>query len=223
MSMSSAGPVVGRSPHWTGSSSRVDAPKRPSGVVYRLSCSDRIRPPRPASRDGTAAVRIYLYRCFDRDGQLIYAGITDDVERRRKEHAAEKFWWPDVARVTTMAFENRLQALWAEWAVITTCAPVYNKAAVLPPVPTALPRPDGVDPAVVPLDITANGKMRTRDHILSILIDAHPEGCTSGQIGVSLDQRNAGVTRTHRQDVLKAMKAAGEIVRSSVGSYSLTQ
>lgn len=29
----------------------------------------------------------YLYRCFDREGQLLYAGITDDVERRKREHA----------------------------------------------------------------------------------------------------------------------------------------
>lgn len=82
---------------------------------------------------------IYLYRCFDRDGQLLYVGITDDVERRKREHAKEKFWWPDVAKVTTMAFETREAALWAEWAVITTCHPVYNKAAVRPATPDHLP------------------------------------------------------------------------------------
>lgn len=74
----------------------------------------------------------YLYRCFDREGQLLYVGVADDVERRKRQHAGEKYWWHDVARVTKMAFPRRIEALWAEWAVITTCAPLYNATATIP-------------------------------------------------------------------------------------------
>lgn len=77
----------------------------------------------------------YLYRCFDRDGQLLYVGVTDNVERRKREHAKDKFWWHDVARVTRMAFQRRIEALWAEWAVISTCGPIYNCSATIPVVP----------------------------------------------------------------------------------------
>jgi hypothetical protein len=77
-------------------------------------------------------VNTYLYRCFDRDGQLLYVGITDDVDRRLRQHAVDKFWWPDVTKVTRMAFQRRTEALWAEWAVITTCHPIYNGTAAVP-------------------------------------------------------------------------------------------
>lgn len=79
----------------------------------------------------------YLYRCWDVYGHLIYVGITDDVARRKRDHARDKHWWPDVARVTVMAFPRRVEALWAEWAVITSCSPTYNKSAVLPTTPDA--------------------------------------------------------------------------------------
>lgn len=77
----------------------------------------------------------YLYRYFDDTGQPLYAGITGDVERRKREHAKGKHWWPEVARVTTMSFERRIEALWAEWACITTFQPVYNRSAVVPEAP----------------------------------------------------------------------------------------
>lgn len=95
---------------------------------------------------------IYVYRCWDREGQLLYVGITADVERRRNQHAQEKYWWSDVSRVTSMAFQTRFEALWAEWAIITTCNPVYNRVAVPPLMPapaTDAPpptRPNGSKP-----------------------------------------------------------------------------
>lgn len=88
----------------------------------------------------------YLYRCFDREGELLYAGITDDVERRKREHAKDKFWWRDVARVTKVAFPRRIEALWAEWAVISTLKPAYNRA-VSPPDGAPEPTPAAQIPA----------------------------------------------------------------------------
>jgi predicted GIY-YIG superfamily endonuclease len=74
----------------------------------------------------------YLYRCFDRYGVLLYVGITDDPDRRMQDHAVEKFWWNDVATKTHMAFKTREQALWAEWAVISTCHPLHNRRTSAP-------------------------------------------------------------------------------------------
>jgi hypothetical protein len=76
----------------------------------------------------------YLYRCFDRDGQLLYVGVSDNVDRRLRQHVVDKFWWGDVTKVTRMAFPRRIEALWAEWAVISTCHPIYNGVAAVPPV-----------------------------------------------------------------------------------------
>lgn len=82
---------------------------------------------------------VYLYRCFDLDGQLLYVGITDNVDRRKKEHSKDKHWWRDVSRVTRMAFQTRTEALWAEWAVISTCNPIYNGVIAVPVLPAVLP------------------------------------------------------------------------------------
>jgi len=88
----------------------------------------------------------YLYRCFDQYGVLLYTGISDDPDRRMKEHATDKFWWGDVTKTTRMAFETREQALWAEWAVISTCHPLHNRQLSAPsehrcPPPPTLPDP----------------------------------------------------------------------------------
>lgn len=77
----------------------------------------------------------HLYRCWGRDGQLLYVGITDDMDVRRRHHARHKHWWGDVAKVTTMSFERRIEAQWAEWAVITTSGPTYNRSIAMPPAP----------------------------------------------------------------------------------------
>jgi hypothetical protein len=73
-----------------------------------------------------------MYRCFDRFGTLLYAGVTDGLNQRMRQHATEKFWWGDVEKTTSMAFATREQGEWAEWAVITTCNPLYNAKASIP-------------------------------------------------------------------------------------------
>ncbi len=89
----------------------------------------------------TAAV--FLYRLYGVRGQLLYAGIADDVEVRLEKHAVEKIWWAQVTRVEVMAFGNRQQALWAEWAVVSTCRPTYNRIMYPPAVS------DGTPPGIV--------------------------------------------------------------------------
>lgn len=78
-------------------------------------------------------MKTYLYRCYDRSGALLYVGITDALGRRMAQHASGKPWWGDVADTTSTAFGTREQALWAEWAVITTCRPAHNVRVAIPP------------------------------------------------------------------------------------------
>jgi predicted GIY-YIG superfamily endonuclease len=111
----------------------------------------------------------YLYRCFDRDGQLLYVGVTDNVERRKREHAKDKFWWHDVARVTRMAFQRRTEALWAEWAVISTCAPVYNCSATIP----LVPGDRSATPALRVVDGTATSADATVEALADTLTEKH--------------------------------------------------
>lgn len=139
-------------------------------------------------------MKTYLYRCWDREGQLLYAGIAGDVNQRTAQHSKSKFWWSDVVRVTRVAFETRFEALWAEWAVISTCGPVYNRAVCPPPAPGAAeletPEPMEAASAPVPGELLrmeaqlAPDHLRhhPRDRMRDMVRDAHPSGIGVGKI-----------------------------------------
>ena len=81
--------------------------------------------------DGTSgleapAKRTALYRMFDRDGALLYIGISDRFGRRWSEHAAKQFWWPDVQRQTVDWYDSRSEAADAEAAAICSEQPRFN-------------------------------------------------------------------------------------------------
>ena len=43
-----------------------------------------------------------LYRCFGEDDELLYVGITYDLNARIKEHrSTSSRWWPQVERIAT--------------------------------------------------------------------------------------------------------------------------
>jgi hypothetical protein len=67
-----------------------------------------------------------LYRFYDKESQLLYAGITVDLPRRLIQHSKDKFWWHDVALKTIEYFDNRALALAAETQVVLEENPVYN-------------------------------------------------------------------------------------------------
>lgn len=71
-------------------------------------------------------VRTALYRLYDRDGELLYVGITDSPKRRFKDHADDKCWWPDVTARTVDWLPTRAHALAAEAQAIRTESPRFN-------------------------------------------------------------------------------------------------
>lgn len=67
-----------------------------------------------------------LYRLHDHSGELLYVGITDCPERRWKDHAKDKPWWPDVNDRSVEWLPDRSHALAAEAAAIRAERPRYN-------------------------------------------------------------------------------------------------
>lgn len=71
-------------------------------------------------------VRTALYRLRDKDGTLLYVGITDNPERRWPQHAADKSWWAAVTDLSLKWYPSRELALDAEGHAIRTEKPLYN-------------------------------------------------------------------------------------------------
>lgn len=68
-----------------------------------------------------------LYRHFDKEGQLLYVGISfRAVERLMKGHKNNAHWFDQVARIEIERFPSRSEALQAEKAAISKDQPKYN-------------------------------------------------------------------------------------------------
>ncbi|MFI8279777.1 hypothetical protein ACIGBH_33735 [Streptomyces sp. NPDC085929] len=75
--------------------------------------------------------RTALYRLWDAEGALLYAGITHYPEARWIQHAMEKKWWHLVAGKTVEWFETREQALLAEGRASREERPRYDQSGRL--------------------------------------------------------------------------------------------
>jgi excinuclease UvrABC nuclease subunit len=83
---------------------------------------------RPAQYTTTTPnVPTSVYRYYDRDGMLIYVGITSRGARRNYEHNRSKDWWPYVARQEVDHYETRDQALKRERSLIIRHRPPFNR------------------------------------------------------------------------------------------------
>jgi len=68
-----------------------------------------------------------LYRIYGERGSLLYVGMTDEYERRMRNHS-EKWWWREVRRIDTTDFKSRAEAKAAETRAIKSERPLYNRA-----------------------------------------------------------------------------------------------
>ncbi|MEH0578951.1 hypothetical protein QBA54_31780 [Streptomyces sp. B21-108] len=67
-----------------------------------------------------------LYRLYAADGTPLYFGISNDPDRRFKQHRDSKPWWPQVAHDTIEWYPSRDRALAAESTAIKAETPAYN-------------------------------------------------------------------------------------------------
>lgn len=92
--------------------------------------------------NATPALGTDLYRLYDADGTLLYIGISKSTMARMAQHAGQKSWWHEVARIEIAHVQGtRSHAEYEERIAIIQESPKYNKAhkdaVLLPrPVPT---------------------------------------------------------------------------------------
>lgn len=73
-----------------------------------------------------ASERTGLYRMFDKDGTLLYLGISYDPWTRWLQHRLESFWAHLVATSTTEWYVHRNAALGAEAWLTVVERPLYS-------------------------------------------------------------------------------------------------
>lgn len=78
-----------------------------------------------------------LYRLRAADDELLYVGVTDDLDRRIAQHRRVKPWWPLVASVEAEAFARRPDAFAAERVAIARELPRFNIRGAPVPFPGA--------------------------------------------------------------------------------------
>lgn len=67
-----------------------------------------------------------LYRHFDKDGRLLYVGISISAVARLATHKIGSEWYGQIVRIEIERFESRREALDAESAAITNEKPLFN-------------------------------------------------------------------------------------------------
>lgn len=77
-------------------------------------------------RAARLAGRTALYRLFNTTGELLYVGVTNNLDVRYGAHATEKPWWHEVAERKVVWFESRDEALATETRAINDEKPRYN-------------------------------------------------------------------------------------------------
>ena len=68
-----------------------------------------------------------LYRHFDKDGVLLYVGVSGRLMRRLKEHHQNASWFSRIARVDVEHYPDRQSVLKAEIEAIQREKPLFNK------------------------------------------------------------------------------------------------
>lgn len=67
-----------------------------------------------------------LYRHFNADGALLYAGIAVDHLRRLKQHEYSAEWHTEITRIDLEWFSTREEALAAEKQAVKNERPLFN-------------------------------------------------------------------------------------------------
>lgn len=154
-----------------------------------------------------------LYRLFDRNGALLYVGISGRWFRRMHEHAGTQGWWDNVAMVKRQSFETRDAALAVEAQAIRDENPQYNQRGRAPQKSLALPR----IPPVVRVRVTRTARTKAERTILDEEVaQLRSEGLT----GIEIRQR-LGIGRETLASSIRRVVAAGRASPLPVGGAAL--
>jgi hypothetical protein len=82
----------------------------------------------PITRGLVMDVPHVLYRMFNRDGVLLYVGITNNPKGRFRTHSESQPWWSEVVNITLEHLPSRLHLQAAESNAIKNEGPLYNIA-----------------------------------------------------------------------------------------------
>lgn len=74
----------------------------------------------------------HLYRHFDKDGILLYVGISASAINRLGQHETHAHWFDTITSVTIQHYETREEVVKAERVAIATENPVHNLMRPLP-------------------------------------------------------------------------------------------
>ena len=67
-----------------------------------------------------------LYRHYDKDGNLLYIGISFSAILRQSSHSKNSYWWWKVSRIEVENFPDRSSVLEAERQAIISESPIHN-------------------------------------------------------------------------------------------------
>ncbi len=84
----------------------------------------------PEDQVGWQSGRTVLYRFYERNGELLYVGVTGIPGERWATHSRHAEWWPFIATLTTEVFPTMRQALAAEREAIWDEEPMFNRRSV---------------------------------------------------------------------------------------------
>lgn len=70
----------------------------------------------------------HVYRCFDREGRLVYVGSSATLYSRLEQHRTGAWWAPTVVRVTAAYYPDGITARDAERRAIREEVPRWNKS-----------------------------------------------------------------------------------------------
>lgn len=81
-----------------------------------------------------------LYRYFDKDGELLYVGVSLNSIARAAQHRTQSCWYDDFHTMTRQSYSTRGEALDAETLAIVNEQPKHNVRKTTPPRPKSKSR-----------------------------------------------------------------------------------
>lgn len=70
----------------------------------------------------------WVYTFRDRAGVVLYVGCTADLPRRLRDHARDKAWFGEIARIESSVWPDEASGLAEETRLIDALVPIYERS-----------------------------------------------------------------------------------------------